>query len=150
MVVEVTPLWWCHTGCTTQRRAEIFEQLANFGCVGSTIRGHSLKDAAAMRRYILHGKIYQDDLWLQKANASTSEEGFGSSNFSSTLEPLVVASTMLPALTSQKQLFVAPSQRIPANAERHEMGEVIRRHGHAVEHPSSHVTMLQRASILRR
>ena len=141
MVVEVTPMWWRHTGYTTQSGAEIFEQLVNFGFVGSTIRGHSLKDAAAMRRYILHGKIYQDDLWLQKANASTSEEGFGSSNFSSTLEPLVVASTTPAALNSQKQLFVAPPQRIPANAERHDMGEVIRHHGQTVEHPSSHFTM---------
>ncbi|CAE7245079.1 sad, partial [Symbiodinium pilosum] len=66
MVVEVTPMWWRHTGYTTQSGAEIFEQLVNFGFVGSTIRGHSLKDAAAMRRYILHGKIYQDDLWLQR------------------------------------------------------------------------------------
>ena len=122
----------------SDKKLRSLSSLQNFRFVGSTIRGYSLKDAAAMRRYILHGKIYQDDLWLQKANASTSEEGFGSSNFSSTLEPLVVASTTRPALNSQKQLFVAPPQRIPANAERHDMAEVIRHHGQVVDYMSSH------------
>ncbi|CAE7357269.1 sad [Symbiodinium natans] len=73
MVVEVTPMWWHHTGYSRNEGAEIFEGIAALGFAGSTIRGHSVQDATAMRDYILHGHIYQEML-LRALNFCSADQ----------------------------------------------------------------------------
>ena len=163
MVVEVTPMWWRHTGYSVRRGARIFKQLAELGFAGSTIRGHHIQDAAAMQDYISNGHIYQDDLWLQRTttywsnwstttfagwNSTTLAPGaFASSSSSSAFSAFHVdTSTPLPSPNTSpsglvKKLFIPPRQRLPANAKRHDMSDVIRHHGQRVESVNSHFTM---------
>ena len=160
MVVEVTPMWWHHTGYSRNEGAEIFEGIAALGFAGSTIRGHSVQDATAMRDYILHGHIYQDDLWLRREALDWSGAGNTSKQLvfarnSSTLEPtLFGTSTQRPLAASSfsaggsdgfgktaKTLFAPEPQEVPANAARHDVSELIRHHGQRVDGASSHFTM---------
>ena len=155
MVVEVTPMWWRHTGYSKNTGAEIFEQIADLGFHGSTIRGHKIRDAAAMHDYIILGHIYQDDLWLRR-NATASGETRDGQPLDSFEPNLYAASTSNASASGAREatffgtsteepltmsLYVPAQTALPANAKRHDVSEVIKFHGQSVASATSNFVM---------
>ena len=155
MVVEVTPMWWRHTGYSKNTGAEIFEQIADLGFHGSTIRGHQIRDAAAMHDYIMLGHIYQDDLWLRR-NATASGEMRDGQPMDTFGPNLYAASTSNASASGMSEailfgtstegplamsLYVPAQTTLPANAKRHDVSEVIKFHGQSVASATSSFVM---------
>lgn len=64
LIVEVTPMWWANTGFSLQQGAALIEEVASLGYQGQILR-RGFGSPADIRTWIEHGRVYQDDLWLQ-------------------------------------------------------------------------------------
>lgn len=69
IMVEITPMWWKHTGYTRSDGAHIFAELGALGFQGRTVQRASFAEMDTpekIKSYVLYDDIYQDDLWLHR------------------------------------------------------------------------------------
>jgi len=66
IVVEVTPMWWQHTGHTREEGSHVFEQLGDLGYVGRVMGGTQMHGGNAIRQHIRLYRGIQEDLWLRQ------------------------------------------------------------------------------------
>merc|ERR1712032_928551 len=60
LVIEVTPMWWTHTGHTREQGADLFGRLADMGYTARAGNGH-LMHGSAIRQHISFFKGEQED-----------------------------------------------------------------------------------------